>query len=533
MGNEHDDSRAVVPPGSSRFGRSGRVVSAVALSVLLCPHEARPAPAAPGGDPREAVLKIYATQLSQNFGAPWKPGNSRTVSGSGFVVAGGRILTNAHVVSNSTFLQVRRYGESERVAARVLFVSHEADLALLTVDQPGFFDSIAPLPIGGLPELREDVLVLGFPLGGDTLSVTRGVVSRIEHQTYVHSKVDLLAGQIDSAVNPGNSGGPVLADGAVVGVAMQVTNGADNIAYMVPTPVVEHFLTDVADGRFDGVPQAPFRWQRLEATDLRRKYELSPSQTGILVLDTLGGSAAGKVLRAGDIVLSIDGQRLGTDGTIALRQHERTDFSFLLQRRQMGDTVAVQVLREGLSLAVRLPLDTRVGSGKLVPGPLYGARPPYYIFGGMAFCPLTVNYLYAWGEEWWNRAPRHLLALVARRARFENEEPVVLCSILPAELNSGYEDAAEDLIVEADDRAVRGLSHLVEIIESRETGLLVLKTHEGKQIVLDRERARREGPAILARYQVSADRSAELSAASSSGSWTTLTAATSQSLRGE
>ncbi len=498
------------------------VVATLFLPSLLLPGALSPAAAA---EPPDAVVKIYSTQLVSDYGTPWKAGSSRSVSGSGFVIPGHRILTNAHVVSDATFIQVRRYGESERVPARVLHVSDEADLALLTVDEPGFFDSISPLELGGLPELRQEILVLGFPLGGDTLSVTRGVVSRIESQTYVHSSAELLAGQIDSAVNPGNSGGPVLGDGKVVGVVMQVSKDADKIAYMVPTPVVEHFLVDVADGRHDGVPQAAFRWQRLEATDLRRKYALPPSETGVLILDTVAASSAAGVLRAGDILLSVDGRSIGTDGTIELRPRERTAFTFLLQRRQIGDQVALEVLREGRTIHAELRLDRRVGAGSLVPGPLYGGRPRYYIFGGLAFCPVTVNYAHAWGEDWWNRAPRHLLALLGRRARFEDEQAVVVCSVLRAELNSGYEEISEDLIVEADGQPVRSLRHLIGIIESSDTGLLVLKTHEGMEVVLDRERARREGPALLARYQVPSDRSEDLIATTGAGA--TLAAATS------
>jgi S1-C subfamily serine protease len=469
----------------------------------------RPAPAA---EPRDAVVKVYSTQLASDHGAPWKPGTAQSVSGSGFVIAGRRILTNAHVAADATFLQVRRYGDAERVPARVLHVSHDADLALLTVDAPGFFDALEPLEIGPLPELRQEVLVLGFPLGGDTLSVTRGVVSRIEHQTYAHAGASLLAGQIDSAVNPGNSGGPVLADGRVVGVAMQVSSEAEGIAYMVPTPVVQHFLADVADGRCDGVPQASFRWQRMEASDLRRRYGLPAARTGVLVRETAPGSAAAEVLRRGDVLLSIDGTPLGTDGTVEFREHERTSLAYLLQRRQVGERVALEVLRDGQARRAELRLDRRVGAGRLVPGPLYGERPRYYIFGGLAFCPLTVNYLKAWGEQWWTRAPRHLQALIDRRPRFEGEQPVVLCSVFRAEINSGYEEAAEDLVVEVDDQPVRNLQHLVETIESRPTGLLVLRTHDDTQIVLDRERAAREGPALLARYQVAEDRSDDLAA---------------------
>jgi S1-C subfamily serine protease len=479
----------------------------VLLSLLLLAATSSPAG---GPEPPDAVLKIYATQLAPRYGAPWMAGTPRSVSGSGFVIAGRRILTNAHVVSDATFIQVRRYGDSERVPARLLHVSDAADLALLAVDAPGFFDSMPALELGGLPELRQEIMVLGFPVGGDTLSVTRGVVSRVESQSYVHAGAALLAGQIDSAVNPGNSGGPVLGDGKVVGVVMQVSKESDKIAYMVPTPVVEHFLADVADGRYDGVPEAAFRWQRMDASDLRRRYALPPAETGVLVLDPAAGSAAAGVLRAGDVLLSVDGRPIGTDGTVELRPRERTAFTVLLQRRQIGDEVAVELLREGRRIRAALRLDRRVGAGTLVPGPLYNAHPRYYIFAGLAFCPLTVNYAQAWGEEWWNRAPRHLLTLLGRPARFADEEAVVVCAVLPAELNSGYEEVAEDLVVKADGQPVRSLRHLIEVVESKDTGLLVLETHEGKQVVLDRERARREGPAILARYQVPSDRSADL-----------------------
>ena len=308
-----------------------------ASRVLLLPIVLLAASSRVGSaEPPDAIVKIYATQLTSDYGAPWKPGTSRSVSGSGFVIAGHRILTNAHVVSDATFIQVRRYGDSERVPARVLYVSDEADLALLTVDAPGFFDSISPLELGDLPELRQEILVLGFPRGRRHAERDRGCVSRIESQTYVHANVELLAGQIDSAVNPGNSGGPVLGDGKVVGVVMQVSKEADKVAYMVPTPVVEHFLADVADGRHDGVPEAGFRWQRLEAADLRRMYALPATETGVLILDTVPGSAAAGALRAGDVLLSIDGKSIGSDGTIELRPRERTAFTFLLQRRPDG-----------------------------------------------------------------------------------------------------------------------------------------------------------------------------------------------------
>ena len=122
--------------------------------------------------------------------------------------------------SDQTFVQVRRHGEFKRYPARVESVSHDADLALLTVEDPRFFEGVPALSLGELPGTQDEVHVYGFPLGGDTLSTTKGVISRIEHQTYAHSSVYLLAGQIDAAINPGNSGGPVIRDGQICGVVM-------------------------------------------------------------------------------------------------------------------------------------------------------------------------------------------------------------------------------------------------------------------------------------------------------------------------
>src|SRR5262249_4689183 len=149
---------------------------------------------------------------------------------------------------NTKFLTVEKEGDPRKYVAQVEHIAHDCDLALLKVDDPGFFKDTKPLPIGGLPELESTVTTFGYPVGGERLSVTRGVVSRIDFRTYSHSIVDShLTIQIDAAINPGNSGGPVMQDGYVVGVAFQGYSGdvAQNVGYMIPTPVIQHFLDDI------------------------------------------------------------------------------------------------------------------------------------------------------------------------------------------------------------------------------------------------------------------------------------------------
>ncbi|MBI5063183.1 MAG: trypsin-like peptidase domain-containing protein, partial [Desulfatitalea sp.] len=171
---------------------------------------------------RRSVVRIYTVAQTPDYTAPWDPGGSQEGWGSGFIISGQRILTNAHVVSNARFVTLEKENDARRYEARVKFIAHDCDLAMLEVVDPGFFQGTSALKLGDVPALDSMVTVLGYPIGGDRLSVTRGVVSRIDYRGYAHSGVDShLVVQIDAAINPGNSGGPVIQDSQLVGVAFQ------------------------------------------------------------------------------------------------------------------------------------------------------------------------------------------------------------------------------------------------------------------------------------------------------------------------
>jgi S1-C subfamily serine protease len=191
------------------------------------------------------VIKVYSTVSPPNFQLPWQNKPLKEITGSGFVIPGQRILTNAHVVADQKFVMVRKHGSPDRIAARVVAVGHECDLALLAVDDASFFQDLEALEFGDIPHLEEEVTVVGYPTGGDNISVTRGVVSRVEPQQYAHGFSTLLAIQIDAAINPGNSGGPALQGKNIVGVAFQNLSDAENIGFIIPVPIIRHFLKDV------------------------------------------------------------------------------------------------------------------------------------------------------------------------------------------------------------------------------------------------------------------------------------------------
>jgi len=459
----------------------------------------------------DAIVKLYAVSSRPDYCNPWNAGDTAACTGSGCIMKGRKILTNAHVVSDSTFLQVRRYGQSQRYNARVESVSHEADLALLVVDDPDFFEGASSLDLGDLPEPQQAVMVYGFPMGGDTMSITKGVVSRVEHQTYVHSGLSLLAVQIDAAINPGNSGGPAIVDGRIAGVAMMTMEKANNIGYIVPVTIIRHFLDSIGTGRQQGFPSLGLLLQTMENPDLKRKFQTTVKQDGMLVTRILRNSSAHSVLHVGDVITRLDDQPVAGDGTVEFRKGERTSLTFVAQQHHLGEKMKIDFLRNGEPLSGTVTLTNRVTDDLLVPLDRYDVVPTYYIWGGMVFCPLTTDFLKSWGQNWENDAPKSLVALLENNVADDQvEEVVLLLRVLAGDLNTGYHDMENLVIKKVNGTEVRSMRQLIATVESAKTQYVVFETRDGEQVVLDREHVERNQSDILRTYGIGRDRSSDL-----------------------
>jgi len=158
-----------------------------------------------------SVVKIFTVYVKPNYYQPWQMRAQKSSTGSGVIIDNKLILTAAHVVSNDVFLEIKKSANPKKFIAHVKWISHEADLALLEVEDEDFFEDTKPLQLGELPHRQDGVAVYGYPQGGNEISITQGIISRIEQTVYVHSDFDLLSLQIDAAINPGNSGGPLVA----------------------------------------------------------------------------------------------------------------------------------------------------------------------------------------------------------------------------------------------------------------------------------------------------------------------------------
>ncbi len=453
---------------------------------------------------REAIVKVYTVYNEPDYYNPWSMRGPGRRTGSGAVIPGELVLTNAHIVSNATFIQVRRYSDTKRYRAEVRSVLHEADLALLEVKEAGFFEGVTPLEFGELPETHREVAVYGFPLGGDTLSITRGIVSRIEHQRYVHSSAYLLAGQIDAAINPGNSGGPVIMDGKIAGVTMQSIPRAQNIGYMVPVSIVKHFLESIERGRAAGFPSLGIGVQKIENDILHRYYKIPSDRTGVLVAYVVPGSPADGVMQSGDILLALDRYEVANDGTVEFRPKERTWLSYAVQKSMLGEKMNVVILRDGEELSLNVVLDRTAEDNRLVPLEQYDVPPSYYIYGGLVFSPLTKNFLQFF-------SPPKLTAIFENNIpESEGDEVILITRVLAADINEGYQDMSFPIIEKVNGERVKNMEGLIRLVEENTGHYTVFETAERKIIVFEDEKARASHEQVLEKYRITSDRSENL-----------------------
>lgn len=459
----------------------------------------------------KSVVKIYTVSDSFSYDNPWQTTGQSKGTGSGCIIEGKRILTNAHVISNSTFIQVKKAGEAKRYTAKVDSVSHHSDLAILIVDDPEFFKDSAPVQIGDLPEVRDKVAVYGFPTGGDEMSITEGVVSRIEQRNYAHSNANLLACQIDAAINPGNSGGPVIKKDKIVGVAFQSASRGENIGYMVPAPVIIHFLNDIKDGKYDGFPELGILFQRMENPDLREKYKMTPRQTGVLIADILIDAPVRNILQINDVVMAIEDVQIENDGSIEFRPGERTSLNYIVQKKFINDPITIRILRNGEIKNLKAKLTVTMNSTRLVPFEQYDTPPTYFISGGLVFAPLTKNYLLEWGSQWFFSAPSKLLHFYQNGIRTaEKREIVLLTKVLADEINLGYHDIDNVVVEKVNGKQITDMKDLVKAIEENIELFHVFEDDSGNRIVLKRGMVDKYSSRILETYKIKADRSEDL-----------------------
>ena len=418
-------------------------------------------------------------------------------------------MTNAHVVSWARQIIVRRYQDPRPYIARVEYMGHDCDLALLTVEDESFFEGIEALDFGELPKVRSTVVTYGYPAGGEEISYTRGVVSRIELSPYSHiGNRRLLSVQTDAAINPGNSGGPVIQDDRVVGVAFQGISGLENTGFFIPPPVIQHFLKDTEDKKYDGFPRVGINMATLQNPAYRAMLKLPDNNQGVRVDRILPKSDAAGVLKEDDVILRIDEYPVASDNTIVY-QGNRVASQHAFQLAQSGESIPLKIWRNGQEQDVKVTVKSFAEDQ--AEGNQYDIKPRYYVFGGLVFTPLSRDYLRESARDAGEGSGAELTYELFFRSREEpetvREEPVVLSSVLSDAVNANFRIRGRALVDTINGIRIDKMADVVRAFETSTNAYDVIDFVRSHQFeCLDHAAAVRAHADILKTYGVPKDR---------------------------
>jgi S1-C subfamily serine protease len=443
---------------------------------------------------QNAVVKVFASISLPDYKYPYQTSKISTFTGSGAIISNNKILTSAHVVSGARFIEIQKEDDPNKYVATVKYISHQADLAILELKDKSFFNGTNPLKLSEDIKTRDEVTVFGYPLGGNTISTTTGVVSRIEYRSYVWSGSYLLAIQIDAAINSGNSGGAVVnAKNELVGIAMMKLQKTSNIGYIVPSVVINTFLEDVEDGVVNGFHSDSVIVQNINNNSQKKLYGLA-DRRGVLI--TYVGIDE-QLLKVDDILLEVDDKDIANNGTVKTK-YGRVNFSMPFHTKQLSQSVKLKVLRDKKELTIKYPLK------KVIPliNKEFGKEPRYIIYGGFVFTPLTKNYL----NSIYSSSNGLNMLFYQKNKTVDYQEPVVsLRTIFPSEVNRGYYSASY-VLVKVNDIKIKNFNHLVDVLDNMTDEYTVFKFLEKTKVVLNTKDAKNSLDAIMKLYYLKSNR---------------------------
>lgn len=424
-----------------------------------------------------AVVKVFATARAPDPFKPWTKQAPSESTGSGVVVEGGRILTNAHVVRYASQIQIQLNQAGEKLTASVFATAPGIDLALLQLDDAAALKAYTPLPrANALPAIKDAVLAYGYPTGGASLSITKGIVSRIEYVSY-SSQVRGLRIQVDAAINPGNSGGPVVVGEKMIGLAFSVLNGTQNISYIIPNEEIEMFLSDIADGRYDGKPHMHDELQTLENTALRSFLKLDKGVKGIVVNRPYATDPS-YPLKQWDVITHVGDTAVDEEGMVKVGPDLRLRLDYLVPKLARNGLLPMTVLRAGKSVAIKLPVRTQ--RPLLIPS-LDGGYPPYFVYGPVVFSRATMEF-----SAFLQRDANVISAFSFMRSPLltqrtdapdaTRDELVVISSpLFPHKLATGYSNPTANVVQAVNGTPVRSLKHLVALLRDMKEEFVTLE----------------------------------------------------------
>ena len=421
------------------------------------------------------VVRVNVTTQGWDFLRPWGKRQPVTRRAIGAVIEGNHVLVAGELVANSTYLELETTAGGKKVPASVEFVDYEANLALLKTDDADFLKDIAPIEIA--EATTSDQLSVWQLENSGRLLVTNGPMTTAEVAPYPVDGAFLIYRMTVQMQNRDSSFTmPVVKGGKLTGILMSYEAQSNN-ANIIPAPIIQHFLKDAADAKYDGFPRAGYAFSPMRDPALRRFAKI-PADTkgGIYITEVVKDSPAAKGgLQKGDVLLAVDDSAVDQDGNFADFIYGKIPLGHLINAKHyVGDTLAFHILRDGERQTLQVTLAHRDPATYVSDPYIIDKAPRFYIVGGLILQELSREFLKSFGPEWVRRAPERAVYQDRYQSELYPDSPrkvVFLTRVLPTPTTVGYEELNSLRVTKINGVELQSLDDVPKALEKAEKGL--------------------------------------------------------------
>jgi hypothetical protein len=453
------------------------------------------------------VVRGNVTNQPYDFGKPWGKRNPYSRRGIGAVLPNNRVLVTGEMVADASYIELEAPEGGRKVPAEVVAVDYEANLALLKTEEIEFLKPLVPLELT-IGAVGDTVSVWQLENNGSLL-VTRGTMTTAELAKYPYGDATFMIYRITASLQARDSSYtmPIAKDGKLLGLLSRFDSTSSNVD-VIPTPIIEHFLRDVAQAPYEGFPRAGISFSNTRDPQFRRYLGLNEQKGGVYLTEVYSDGPAAKAgLRKGDVLLRVDDQPVDQDGNYVDPVYGKIPVGHLLSGRHfVDDKLKFSIWREGTVKDFTVTMTRRLPQEYVVDPYIIDRAPKFFVLGGLVLQELSRQYLKEWGADYVKKAPEDLVYLERQQNELFREggrKIVFLSRVLPSDATVGYEELHYLVVTRINGQEILSLKDVPPALKKAQNGLHKVEfASEPTTIFLDAAQVKASGGILAKTYRL-------------------------------